>query len=62
MEVSDPYHGKIILPSSMLIIGDTPQESEMQRLEGGLQIQQQVPFGTLEEQNDQEMILPAGAN
>ena len=46
----------------MLIIGDTPQESEMQRLEGGLQIQQQVPFGTLEEQNDQEMILPAGAN
>ena len=62
IDVSDPYHGKIRLPSSMMIIGDLPQESEIQRLEGGLQIQQQVPFGTLEEQNDQEMILPAGAN
>jgi hypothetical protein len=46
----------------MLIIGDPPQESEMQRLEGGLQIQQEVAFGTIEEQNDQEMILLAGAN
>ena len=46
----------------MLIIGDSPHESEMQRLEDRPQMQQEVPFGTLEEQNDLETVVKAGVN